>query len=158
MPSRWNPQHCTSCYDWLLNLRFPLVLLLLHAAILFHSIQPSGALERKSMHTACPVVKGTKWSAAKWIHVGKYAVAGEKPVAIDQTLNPVPKTNLPGGKTGAASCIRGSACSKLRCPNRQLGGRWRFVQAQGLWPPLAALQAVHVVDAVHSKRPCGKEK
>jgi len=66
-------------------------------AILFHSIQPSGALERKSMHTACPVVKGTKWSAAKWIHVGRYAVGGEKPVAIDQTLNPVPKTHLPGG-------------------------------------------------------------
>lgn len=38
-------------------------------AILFHSIQPRGALERKSLHTACPVIKGVKWSAAKWIHV-----------------------------------------------------------------------------------------
>jgi prolyl 4-hydroxylase len=36
------------------------------AAILFHSIAPSGALERKSMHAACPVIKGQKWSAAKW--------------------------------------------------------------------------------------------
>ena len=39
------------------------------AAILFHSIKPTGELERKSLHTACPVIKGTKWSAAKWIHV-----------------------------------------------------------------------------------------
>lgn len=43
-------------------------------AILFHSIKPTGELERKSLHTACPVIKGIKWSAAKWIHVGHYAM------------------------------------------------------------------------------------
>lgn len=35
-------------------------------AILFHSIKTTGELERKSLHTACPVIKGIKWSAAKW--------------------------------------------------------------------------------------------
>ncbi len=28
------------------------------AAVLFHSIKPNGDLERKSMHTACPVIRG----------------------------------------------------------------------------------------------------
>jgi hypothetical protein len=28
------------------------------AAILFHSIKPSGAFEKRSMHGACPVIKG----------------------------------------------------------------------------------------------------
>lgn len=35
-------------------------------AILFHSMQPNGDLERRSLHEACPVIKGVKWSAAKW--------------------------------------------------------------------------------------------
>lgn len=34
-------------------------------AILFHSIKPNGDLEKRSMHTACPVIKGEKWSAPK---------------------------------------------------------------------------------------------
>jgi prolyl 4-hydroxylase len=53
-------------------------------AVLFHSIKPSGELERKSLHTACPVIKGVKWSAPKWVHVGHYATGAEKPEAILQ--------------------------------------------------------------------------
>lgn len=53
-------------------------------AVLFHSIKPNGELERLSLHTACPVIKGVKWSAPKWVHVGHYAVSGEQPVAIQQ--------------------------------------------------------------------------
>jgi prolyl 4-hydroxylase len=54
-------------------------------AVLFHSIKPSGELERRSLHTACPVIKGQKWSAPKWIHVGKYARPGmDMPVAVEQ--------------------------------------------------------------------------
>eukprot|EP00201_Polytomella_parva_P009975 CAMPEP_0175066742 /NCGR_PEP_ID=MMETSP0052_2-20121109/16690_1 /TAXON_ID=51329 ORGANISM="Polytomella parva, Strain SAG 63-3" /NCGR_SAMPLE_ID=MMETSP0052_2 /ASSEMBLY_ACC=CAM_ASM_000194 /LENGTH=290 /DNA_ID=CAMNT_0016333503 /DNA_START=318 /DNA_END=1187 /DNA_ORIENTATION=+ len=55
------------------------------AAVLFHSIKPSGELERRSLHGACPVIKGTKWSAAKWIHVGHYAMGGEKAERIEQS-------------------------------------------------------------------------
>lgn len=29
-------------------------------AVLFHSIKPTGELERLSLHTACPVLKGVK--------------------------------------------------------------------------------------------------
>ena len=53
-------------------------------AVLFHSIKTTGELERRSLHTACPVLKGVKWSAPKWIHVGHYAVEGESPVRVDQ--------------------------------------------------------------------------
>jgi hypothetical protein len=96
-------------------------------------------MERKSLHTACPVLKGIKvrrapplaagchsaaqlhsctaahsaalaapvpthptpalaqWSAAKWIHVGHYAMGGEREVPIQQTVQPVPKHGAPDG-------------------------------------------------------------
>ncbi|KAG2443592.1 hypothetical protein HXX76_001943 [Chlamydomonas incerta] len=67
-------------------------------AILFHSIKPTGELERKSLHTACPVIKGVKWSAAKWIHVGHYALGGERPEMIEQHPQPkVRPSDLPPG-------------------------------------------------------------
>jgi len=53
-------------------------------AVLFHSIKPTGELERRSMHTACPVIRGVKWSAPKWIHVSHYAATGEQPIRVDQ--------------------------------------------------------------------------
>ncbi|WIA30952.1 hypothetical protein OEZ86_001000 [Tetradesmus obliquus] len=61
-------------------------------AVLFHSIAPHGALEKKSLHAACPVIKGVKYSMAKWIHVGHYATAGEVPIAIEQEVHQIPKT------------------------------------------------------------------
>lgn len=59
------------------------------SAVLFHSIKPDGELERRSLHTACPVLKGVKWSAPKWIHVGHYARGDERPVRIQHKLNKV---------------------------------------------------------------------
>ena len=50
--------------------------------MLFHSMKPNGELERRSLHGACPVIKGEKWSAPKWIHVGNYAVGAEVPVPV----------------------------------------------------------------------------
>ncbi len=44
-------------------------------AILFHSMTPEGLLERGSLHVACPVIKGEKWSAAKWIHARPFETA-----------------------------------------------------------------------------------
>lgn len=46
-------------------------------AILFHSMTFSGELEPRSMHGACPVIKGEKWSMTKWIHTGHYRM-GDK--------------------------------------------------------------------------------
>lgn len=53
-------------------------------AVLFHSIKPTGDLERRSLHTACPVIRGVKISMPKWIHVSHYAVGGEAPVRVEQ--------------------------------------------------------------------------
>jgi len=41
-------------------------------AIFFHSMKPGGEFEERSMHGACPVIQGEKWSMTKWIHSGHY--------------------------------------------------------------------------------------
>ncbi|EFN59988.1 hypothetical protein CHLNCDRAFT_49444 [Chlorella variabilis] len=71
-------------------------------AVLFHSIKPTGELERRSLHTACPVIKGVKWSAPKWVHVGHYAVGGEKPQHIQQI--PQGDSTYPECKNKDAAC------------------------------------------------------
>ncbi|XP_051115300.1 probable prolyl 4-hydroxylase 7 [Andrographis paniculata] len=38
-------------------------------ALLFFSLFPNGTIDPSSMHEACPVIKGEKWSATKWIRV-----------------------------------------------------------------------------------------
>lgn len=37
-------------------------------AVLFYSATPAGMEDPRSSHGSCPVIKGTKWSAAKWMH------------------------------------------------------------------------------------------
>ncbi|KAL4448907.1 hypothetical protein ABPG77_007624 [Micractinium sp. CCAP 211/92] len=72
------------------------------SAVLFHSIKPTGEMERRSLHTACPVIRGEKWSAPKWIHVSHYAMGGEVPVAVRQ--RPQKVGNLFGCKDEAEMC------------------------------------------------------
>ncbi|KAE8010681.1 hypothetical protein FH972_007028 [Carpinus fangiana] len=43
-------------------------------ALLFWSMKPDGTLDPSSLHGGCPVIKGNKWSATKWIHVNEYKV------------------------------------------------------------------------------------
>ncbi|KAK3242141.1 hypothetical protein CYMTET_48147 [Cymbomonas tetramitiformis] len=38
-------------------------------ALLFFSLKPGGELDRGSNHAGCPVIRGVKWSATKWLHV-----------------------------------------------------------------------------------------
>ena len=40
------------------------------SAVLFWSIKPNGQFDHRSMHGACPVIKGVKWSAPKWWAAG----------------------------------------------------------------------------------------
>ncbi len=37
-------------------------------ALLFFSLKPDMASDMHAMHTGCPVIKGVKWTATKWIH------------------------------------------------------------------------------------------
>lgn len=46
-------------------------------ALLFYSLLPDGSKDLASLHGSCPVIKGTKWSATKWIHVNKFVPPGE---------------------------------------------------------------------------------
>ncbi|EPS63604.1 iron ion binding / oxidoreductase/ oxidoreductase protein, partial [Genlisea aurea] len=41
-------------------------------AVLFWSMKPDATLDPTSLHGSCPVIKGSKWSAPKWIHVHEY--------------------------------------------------------------------------------------
>lgn len=41
-------------------------------ALLFYSLQPDGELDPQSLHGGCPVVKGNKWSATKWMRIHPY--------------------------------------------------------------------------------------
>jgi hypothetical protein len=43
-------------------------------ALLFWSMKPDATLDASSLHGGCPVVKGNKWSATKWLHVDQYSV------------------------------------------------------------------------------------
>jgi len=43
-------------------------------ALLFWSMKPDATLDPSSLHGGCPVIKGNKWSATKWIRVNEYKV------------------------------------------------------------------------------------
>lgn len=46
-------------------------------ALMFYSLHPDGSKDLASLHGSCPVIKGEKWSATKWIHVNKFVPPGE---------------------------------------------------------------------------------
>ncbi|EEF52784.1 probable prolyl 4-hydroxylase 3 [Ricinus communis] len=43
-------------------------------ALLFWSTRPDATLDPASLHGSCPVIRGNKWSATKWMHLGEYSV------------------------------------------------------------------------------------
>ncbi|KAE8715269.1 putative prolyl 4-hydroxylase 10 [Hibiscus syriacus] len=52
-------------------------------ALLFWSMRPDGTLDPSSLHGACPVIKGNKWSCPKWMHVEEYKFSREtKPFIV----------------------------------------------------------------------------
>ena len=50
-------------------------------AILFFSLHHNGTVDEASVHGACPVTKGVKYSAPKWMHVSAFEPASSLPVA-----------------------------------------------------------------------------
>ena len=47
-------------------------------ALLFYSLHPDGSEDPRSLHGSCPTLKGTKYSATKWIHVGPFNTGTRK--------------------------------------------------------------------------------
>lgn len=43
-------------------------------ALMFYSLKPDGSTDKSSLHGSCPTLKGEKWSATKWIHVGRFGL------------------------------------------------------------------------------------
>ena len=41
-------------------------------ALLFYSLKLDGTMDYSSLHTGCPVIKGTKWTGTIWIHPSKF--------------------------------------------------------------------------------------
>ena len=54
-------------------------------ALFFYSQSPSNDLDERSLHAGCPVIRGDKWSATKWLRVNRYDAGGisQKPHDID---------------------------------------------------------------------------
>lgn len=65
------------------------------SAVVFWSIRPDGTFDAKSLHGSCPVIKGEKWSATKWIHVGHYAMDGERQQAVVRHMYVPPPPPIP---------------------------------------------------------------
>ena len=49
--------------------------------LLFWSITPDNKIDPKSMHAGCPVLRGTKWTATKWIHARPFRWVAPPPPA-----------------------------------------------------------------------------
>lgn len=41
-------------------------------ALLFWSMKPDATLDPSSLHAGCPIIRGDKWSATKWMRVAEY--------------------------------------------------------------------------------------
>ena len=48
-------------------------------ALIFYSIDHFGEGDMSSTHAGCPVIKGTKWTATRWLHQGSWRKASPPP-------------------------------------------------------------------------------
>eukprot|EP00887_Chlorella_sp_A99_P002710 scaffold6.g2710.t1 len=57
-------------------------------ALLFYSLKVDGSHDSASLHTGCPVLKGVKWTATKWIHTQPFRPQwlGSKPKESELVL------------------------------------------------------------------------
>lgn len=64
-------------------------------ATIFWSLRPDGTFDYKSLHGSCPVLRGEKWSATKWIHVGHYAAGDGPAVEVKRVIYAPPPPPVP---------------------------------------------------------------
>lgn len=80
-------------------------------ALFFFSLKPDGTGDGKSTHGSCPTLKGEKFSATKWIHVGKFSVGGGVKVA-----NCVDTHELCAEWADTGECEKNPGYMKRSCP------------------------------------------
>ena len=68
MPAAMNTVYATSDVDNAMLMFLPLQYKPRAGdALLFWSIHPNGTFDKHALHGGCPVMKGEKWVATKWI-------------------------------------------------------------------------------------------
>ncbi|KAG2482094.1 hypothetical protein HYH03_018950 [Edaphochlamys debaryana] len=74
-------------------------------AVLFWSIRPDGRFDGASLHGSCPIIRGEKWSATKWIHVGPYSMKEDYATEVHRVLYvPPPPPAVPGCENKHTLC------------------------------------------------------
>jgi prolyl 4-hydroxylase len=56
--------------------------------LLFYSLKPDGSEDPTSLHQSCPTLKGEKWSATLWVHVGRYQARDDAGAVVERPLPP----------------------------------------------------------------------
>jgi prolyl 4-hydroxylase len=56
-------------------------------ALLFFSLHLNATTDPNSLHGSCPVIKGEKWSATKWIHVKSFERSVKRNFCDDESAN-----------------------------------------------------------------------
>lgn len=77
-------------------------------ALLFFDMLPDGlTADRRSLHASCPTLKGTKWTATKWIHNKPYGSPDYDPLALAAKCED--KSPDCAALAAAGGCVRDAA-------------------------------------------------
>ena len=101
--------------------------------LLFWSMKPGGELDPGSSHAGCPVVRGEKWTATKWIHVNPTTEWNAKNHKVHYAGGPANSETCKDTNAACAGWAESGECTanpgymvsscKVSC--RQCVGGWR---------------------------------
>lgn len=80
-------------------------------ASIFWSITTAGTVNSGSLHGSCPVIRGEKFSATKWVHVAHYAAGQERAQKVEHVVFAPPPPPAPEGCTNSRAECKGWADS-----------------------------------------------
>lgn len=81
-------------------------------ALLFWGMKPGGELDPGSSHAGCPVIKGEKWTATKWMHVNPLGAPGDDVHKIFYDGGPLPTPACKDANDACAGWAQSGECAK----------------------------------------------
>jgi len=116
-------------------------------ALLFWSMKPGGELDSGSSHAGCPVIKGEKWTATKWMHVNALGSKREDAHKIFYDGGPLENANCKDTREECRGWSESGECTKnpafmhkeCRMSCRLCQGGWRDGSYEK--PPSASMVA-----------------
>ena len=75
-------------------------------------MKPGGELDPGSSHAGCPVIKGEKWTATKWMHVNPLGAPGEDVHKIFYDGGPLPTPACNDANEACAGWAQSGECDK----------------------------------------------